>query len=65
MQGTQTSRLVWLDARMNILVRRFLKIALIQTAAGIDITTNKNLFVAATTSGTISYDIIAAGLDGA
>ena len=33
------------------------------TAAGIDLTTNKNLFVAATTSGTITYDIVAAGLD--
>jgi hypothetical protein len=33
------------------------------TAAGIDLTTNKNLFVAATTAGTITYEIIAAGLD--
>jgi len=33
------------------------------TAAGIDLTTNKNLFVAATASGTITYDIIAGGLD--
>ena len=33
------------------------------TAAGIDLTTNKNLFIAATTSGTITYDIVAGGLD--
>ena len=33
------------------------------TAAGIDVTTNKNLFVAATAAGTITYDIIAGGLD--
>jgi hypothetical protein len=33
------------------------------TAAGIDLTTNKNLFIAATTAGTITYDIIAMGLD--
>lgn len=33
------------------------------TAAGIDLTTNKNLFIAATTSGTITYDIVAMGLD--
>ena len=33
------------------------------TAAGIVLTTNKNLFIAATTSGTITYDIIAGGLD--
>lgn len=33
------------------------------TAAGIDLTTNKNLYIAATAAGTITYDIIAAGLD--
>ena len=33
------------------------------TAAGIVVTANKNLFVAATTAGTITYDIIAGGLD--
>jgi len=33
------------------------------TTTGIDLTTNKNLYVAATTPGTITYDIIAGGLD--
>ena len=33
------------------------------TAAGIVTTVNKNLFIAATTSGTITYDIIVGGLD--
>jgi len=33
------------------------------TAAGIVTTVNKNLFLAATTAGTITYDIIAGGLD--
>lgn len=33
------------------------------TAAGIVTTANKNLFVAATAAGTITYDIIAGGLD--
>ena len=33
------------------------------TAAGIDMSTNKNLFVAATTAGTITYDVLAVGLD--
>ena len=33
------------------------------TAAGIVTSTNKNLFLAATTSGTITYDLVAMGLD--
>jgi len=33
------------------------------TAAGIDVSTNVKLFIAATTSGTITYDIILGGLD--
>jgi hypothetical protein len=33
------------------------------TAAGIDITTNKNLFVQASTVAAVTYDIVAAGLD--
>jgi hypothetical protein len=33
------------------------------TAAGIVVTVNKNLYIASTTAGTITYDIIAGGLD--
>jgi hypothetical protein len=39
------------------------KLWIAPTAAGIDMSTNKNLFIAATTAGTITYDIVAAGLD--
>lgn len=33
------------------------------TAAGVVTSTNKNLFIAATTAGTITYDVVAMGLD--
>jgi hypothetical protein len=33
------------------------------TAAGVDLTTNKNLFVQCSTAATVTYDIIAMGLD--
>ena len=33
------------------------------TAAGVDLSTNKNLFIASTTAATITYDILVAGLD--